>query len=375
MKFPFWDNQAAPGALKGARRDEVLEELCDRKQSCLLATAYLSIETRILDKTEGELHLRATMSQESARHTLNQQPLRIRFPWALTFYSGQTRLLGYQQDAQHRLFRMAIPEVLEPDEQREAFRLERVGRCQGAISTEDGAILRVSLENLSRLGAGVFFLDHIPAEGFRIGRSVSLSLALEEGPELQTEARLVHGQGQYLGLKFTNLPEQAAALGEWMAPRIEEAKRLWENRSEIRARAVQAAKPKSAPAGILFLSRDENLAERIAEMLEGIHPLRTASPNLISFREALSDPPLLILVDTAEADLEERHRLRGLFEAVAPTCPILVLGRGGDPDRWRSLASEIKANLFIEWNPNQSVFFRRLAQGLIRRHWKGILEL
>ena len=88
------------------------------------------------------------------------------------------------------------------------------------------------------------------------------------------------------------------------------------------------------------------------------------------FKEALEPPPLLLLVDTAGADGEERHRLRGLVEGQPPGCPILVLGRGGEPETWRPLVTDLKAHLYITWNPEQATFFRRLAQGLISRHEK-----
>ncbi len=370
MKLPFREPPRTQGTLQGSLRDEVLAELCTRRQACLLATPYLSFDSRVMEMVEGELRVRATMSREAARHVLGQQPLRLRFPWGLSFYGGLTRVLGYEQGDQRRTLRLAIPEALEPDEQREAYRLDRVGRCQGALGSQAGSLLRISLENISRLGAGVFCMEPIPAEGFQTGGRLSFALSLEQGPSLRLEARICHGQGQYLGLRFDPTPgaETAAQLQAWMEPRIEEARRRWENRSELRARAEQAARPKLPAQGVLLVTRDGGLASEVARALEGLHAVRSSPPVMGPFLEALEPPPLLLLVDTAGADGEERHRLRSLVEAHPPACPILVLGQGGAPEVWRPLVTDLKAHLYITWNPDQATFFRRLVQGLILRH-------
>jgi len=371
VKRPSRDHSKAHGNLEGFLKDEVLDELCTRRQSCLLATRYLSFESRMMEIVDGELRVRATMSREAARHALGQQPLRLRFPWGLAFYGGVTRVLGYEQGEQRRTLRLAIPECLEPDEQREAYRLERVGRCPGALASQTGTLLRISLENISVLGAGVFCLEPIPPEGFQPGRPLSISLSLEQGPSLRLEARVCHGQGQYLGLKFEPVPsgEIAGQLQEWMAPRIEEVRRHWENRAELRARAEQAARPKLPPQGILLVSRDSELIAQVARTLEGLQELRSTPPVMGPFKEALEPPPMLLLVDIAGADGEERHRLRTLLDVQPPGCPILLLGRGGDPETWRPLVTELKARLYLTWNPDQGAFFRRIVLGLIRKRW------
>ncbi len=202
MKLPFREFPRVSGALAGPFRDEVLAELCARRQACLLATPYLSFESRVMEIVGGELRVRATMSREAVKHALGQEPLKLRFPWGLAFYGGFTRVLGYEQGEQRRTLRLAIPASLEPDEQRGAYRLERVGRSQGALGSAAGSLLRISLENISLLGAGVFCMEPIPVEGFQTGRLLALALSLEQGPSLRLEARVCHGQGQYLGLKF-----------------------------------------------------------------------------------------------------------------------------------------------------------------------------
>ena len=58
-----------------------------------------------------------------------------------------------------------------------------------------------------------------------------------------------------------------------------------------------------------------------------------------------------------------------MLESVPPRCPVVVLGHGQDSAMGRQFATEMKAATYLDWNPQQELFFRRLVQGLIRRHW------
>ena len=157
-----------------------------------------------------------------------------------------------------------------------------------------------------------------------------------------------------------------------MAPRIAEAQRRWDDRAELRARAEQAARPKLPPAGVLLLSRNAALIAQVAAFLEDLQPVRSAPPVMTAFKEDLEAPPLLLLLDLVGADGEERHRIRSLLEAQPPGCPILVLGKDGRPDAWQPLAAELKARLYLKWDPSQAAFFRRVVQGVIERHWRQV---
>lgn len=360
-------NLNAADILRGEARQEALLDLCERKQRCLLTTPYLALESRFIERREQELRIKTQLGPDSARHTLGRQPFKIRFSWGLTMYAGQTRLLGYEQDEKGRYLRVEVPETLAPDEFRKALRLERPGRSSGAISSREGDILRVSLENVSEFGAAFFCQDPVPEIGFQAGRTLSLSIALERGPSLEAEAVVVHADGQNLGVRFLG-DRELAHLKAWMEPRLREQVRLWENRAEIRAQAIQAVQPKREPSGALLLSQDEALMEALQGALQELLPLRQSPPTVARFKEAMEQPPLLLVVECAQGSLEERHRLRNLLETKAPMCPVLVLGRGHG-ERSRLLAEELKATLHMEWNPAQGLFFRRLVQGLLRRHW------
>ena len=372
MKLPFQAEPSPPGAIVGPSLERVLDELCDRKQTVLLATPYLHHESRFLERNGRELKVRVSMSREAVRHSLGQQPLRLRFAWALSFYCGPTRILDYLQEEDRRCLLLELPSRLVQDEQRRAFRVEQVGQSQGALSSEDGTILKVSLESLSTQGASVFCMEAVPGEKFQAGRPLALSLTLEKGPALVCGARICHRSGQSLGLAFH--PPLAGTrfqdLAEWIAPREAEARRHWENRAELRARAIQQARPKAPPSGVLLMSSQEDLRTQVAAALEGLLPLRSVAPAVAPYKETLAEPPLLLLVDARNEGLEGRYRLRTILEALPVNAPVVVLGGGEAPESGRILAREMKGATYFEWNPEQGLFFRRLLQRLIQNHWK-----
>jgi len=368
LKRFFHEEGKPAGTIQGAALQDVLDELCDRKQTVLLATPYLHYESRFLEREGRELKVRATMSRDAVKHALAQHPVRLRFEWALTFFSGATRILRYVQEEDKRHLRIELPSELVVDEPRRALRIDRVSRISGALGSGDGTLLKVTLENLSPLGAGVFSLEAIPTEKFQTGRPLDLSLSLEAGFPFRSSAKICHGSGQSLGLVFQPplAGRELEKLTEWLAPKTAEARKRWENRAELRARAEQLARPRALPQGVLLLSARPELALQVAAVLEETLPFRSVAPAMAPFKEAMTDPPQLLLVDARTEGMEGRYRLRTLLEAVPVPAPVVVLGSAEDPEGGRLLAAELKAATYLEWNPQQGVFFRRLLQGLIQ---------
>jgi hypothetical protein len=371
MKLPFRDGHGHD-SLGGVALGDILEELCEGHQHVLLATPYLQFEARFLEHHFLELKLRVTVGRETVRHVLMPHPLRLRFSWGLRFHSVPTQILGYEQEEHQRILRVRSPEHLVPDEQRRAFRVQRVGHSSGAVSGGDGRIFRVSVENLSTLGAGLFALDSLSEEPLRPGHFLDVSLTLDQGPALNLHGRVCWVEGQSFGLAF-HPPVADGALEQltaWLEPRELETLERWENRAQLRAIADQAARPKKPPAGILLLSSNPVLKEQVTQVLGEIQSVRAVSPAMGPVQETRFQPPLLYLVDAGGADGEDRYRLRTLLEAIPLEAPVVVLGDGQDPAGVQQLSADLKAATQLDWNPQQDVFFRRLVRGLIRRHWK-----
>lgn len=353
-----------------AIRDGILEELCAGKLRVLLATPYFAVEARLLERRGDQLALRIPMSGEAIRNAVGSHPLRIRFPWDLTMYAGAIDIRGFEQEENRRTLLVSVPESLGMDERRGAWRTEQVGRSRGALGGGGSRIVRVSLENLSATGAGIFCLDPIAPDEFYSGRQVALEMALDRGPTISVKVRIAHGEGQSLGVAFPAEADLQDRLKAWVAPRRKEAQRGWDNRTATRAAAEASLKPKAAPNGVLLVTSDSGLGEAVSRFLEEDLVVRSCTAALGPLKKAIEEPPLLLLLDISGASLDARHRLRTLVEGLGLTCPVVVMGQGLAPDTLRSFATDLKAAWSYEWNPNQGAFFQRLVKGVIRRHWK-----
>ncbi len=366
--WPFGE-EVPPGAIQGAALNAVLLELGERKEHALLATPYLSVESRILEAGPGLLKLLSPFPKETAVRALKEQRLRLRVPWKLSMLAGPVVWDSFGQEDHRRWIQVGRPPWLAPDEQRAHLRCDSLGRSQFTLTTEDLIQLKGSLENLSLGGALLVLREQAPPGVLSPGRVVELGLRLDQGPTLKVRARLQHGDYPRIGFAFQSpSPEFGKALEPWLGPHLAEALRRWENRREMRAQAEAAAKARIVAAqaeGILIIG-SKLLAEEVGEGLDGTLPLKVGPAALAPLKRLLDRPPLAVILQVVKGDLEERYRLRGLWQTLGLSCPLVILGTG-QTGCAQEVAQELQADSSLQWDPGKARFLGRLVLGLIKR--------
>lgn len=366
--WPFGE-VVPPGALEGTALKAVLTELGERKEHALLATPYLSVESRVLEVGPETLKMVSPFPKETAQRTLGEQPLRLRVPWKLSMLSGPVFLNGFGQEDRRRWLLVEQPPWLIPDEQRAKSRCDLLGRSFFTVTTEELLQFRGSVENLSSGGALVMLKEQPPPGVFTPGRMVELGLSLDQGPALKVQVQLRHGDFPRVGLAFQSpSPEFLAALDAWLKPRLVESLRRWENRRELRAQAEAAAKARvvaSQAEGILVIG-SQLLAEEVADGMEGLGPLKVGPAAVAPLKRLLDRPPLAVILQVGKGDLEERYRLRGLWQTLGLACPLVVVGTG-QTGCAQEVAQELQADSSLQWDPGKARFLGRLVLGLIKR--------
>ncbi|HJV89514.1 MAG TPA: PilZ domain-containing protein [Holophagaceae bacterium] len=366
--WPFGE-EAPAAAIQGAALQAVMSELGERKEYALVATPYLSMESRILDVGPGTLKLLCPFPKDTAQRTLAGNPLRIRVPWKLTMLGGPVNWKAYGQEDRRRWIQVERPAWLAPDEQRAHTRCDQLGRTFFTLTTEDMLQFLGTVENLGQGGALVLLKEPAPPGVLTPGRSVELSLRLDQGPVVKTRAQIRHGDYPRLGVAFQSPdPEFLGHLETWLKPRLAEALRRWENRRELRAQAEAMARARVLAAqaeGILIIG-SQLLAEEVAEGLEGAGPIKVGPAAIAPLKALVARPPQAVILQVAKGDLEERYRLRGLWQTLGLDCPLVVVGTG-QTGCAQEVALELHADSSLQWDPGKARFLGRLVQGLIKR--------
>jgi len=350
---------------------DILVQACARRELLILATPYLRFESSFLALQGGELHIMATMTREDATFGLRGPELMIRFPDGLGFFEAHVEVLGLGMLDGRRTVRLSLPRSLTESDQRDSYRVERVGRVVVTYSTLKGDLLQGALVDISATGAKIHTQRDVDPAAMAPGTGILLSVPLSPDIQIETRAEVRHLGARTLGLAFRPaLPERMEQpLARWIFLRREEDRERLAQRLEVNDRA---SKPRpQGPTGILLVTSDPDLEGVLAEFLTPIQPLVRVPFTAQGVKDALAAGPPLAIFHVKGTGLDERRRLKALVELIQGRVPVLLLGTGVDGTTLFELSTEWKAASAIVWNLSRGLFLQRLAQGIIRRNSAG----
>lgn len=352
---------------------DILSKACGRRELLILATPFLRFESSFVALEGNELHVLATMSREDAVYGLRTPDLKLRFPYGLGFYEAAVASIGLGIHEGRRTIRVSIPKVIRENDQRVAYRVERVGRVPVTFSTPKTNLHTAGLVDISTTGAQLHAQRDIPAAELKTGERLVLDIPLSDQISIHSGATVRHLAGRRIGVQFTpKLPEDIEEpLSRWVFLR----------REEERERAARRLETASGPelrmgilvpeTGIVLASSDASLETSLREALQDVRPLVRLAPAAQELKEALLCKPSLLIFHVEGAGLDERRRMKALCEIVQRKAPILLLGTHVDGATLFECSNEWKASSAMVWNPERALFFQRLVQGILRRHAAG----
>ncbi len=348
---------------------ELLAQACTRRELVILATPYLRFESSFVAIEGKELHVLATMDRDDAVYGLNTGALKMRFPLGLGFLEASVQMLGLGLQDGRRTVRLTLPKVLQENDQRVAYRVERIGRVEATFSTPKSDLFTATLLDLSVTGARIHAHRDLPEGSLHAGDQILVTIPVNEEIRIQTSALVRHLRGRTVGIQYQAQlgPSLQEPLSRWVFLRREE------ERDRLARRMELALRPGSPAAGlpelsILLISADPDLEHDLNAALDGIRTLVRLAPAAQSLKEALLSKPSLAIFHVGGAGLDERRRLKTLMEIAQRKVPTLLLGTALDGAALFELAGEWKASSAISWNPERGPFLQRLVRGMIRRH-------
>lgn len=353
---------------------EIFQRACDRRELLILVTPYLRFESSFVRVDGSEFHVVATMGQEDATFGLRSAGLKIRFPHGVSFLEAPTEMKGFGMYDGRRTLRLRIPDLLQEEDHRGSYRVDRVGRIPVTFSTPKYDLIVGTLVNVSTTGARIYSSRDFMEGELEPGQEMAVTIQVTDSIRINTKVKLRHVQGRTFGVEYRpQLDEQVLhPLSRWVFEKREE------DLERIAQRGVETATPAGAikvvtsrPAGLVLVSGDAVLEETLQGLLGGLQPLKRVPPTMAALKDALNLRPALVLYHLPSLSLDERRRLKPMVESIQGRVPFLLLGTGLEGGALLELGTELKAAVSIVFNPERGTFFQRLVQGVLRRTYEG----
>ena len=358
---------------KAAQIREILQEACARREMLILVTPYLRFETSFVGLDSDALHVLATMSREDAVYGLKSPGLKIRFPHGLGFFEAGVEMKGLGLFGQRRTLKLSFPASLQENDQRVAFRVERVGRVAVTFSTPRPDLYSATLSDISVTGARIHCQEDLPSAKLDVGDTLAITIPLVDALNINGHAVVRHMRGRSFGVEFQPpLPQDVLEpLSRWVFQQREDERERLARRLELGLEGARPAGPTLPARGILLISSDEGLEAQLREGLPASHPYARIAPTAQAVRESLLSQPALAILHLRALNLDERRRTKALAEILQGRCPVLLLATEVEGAILYELCTEWRASSALVWSPQRSAFFQRLVQGIIRRHQDG----
>lgn len=354
----------------------ICKRACERRELLILVTPYLRFESSFLRLEAAELHVSATMGREDAMYGLRIASLRMRFPHRVSFLEAATELKGFGMSDGRRTLRLALPAMMQEEDHRESYRVDRLGRVPVTFSTPRFDLVIGTLVDISTTGARIFSTRDFLEGELQAGEAMAITIQLTEDIRINTKVKLRHVRGRTFGVEYRPQLDDSILnpLSRWIFEKREE------DLERISRRGVESAGPApaapgrvltTAPSGLVLVSADAALESSLQELLGGFQPVKRIGMNMSALKEAFAQNPALVFFHLSNLGLDERRRLKPMSEVVQGRVPFVLLGTGVEGGSLLELGSELKATVSIVFNPERPTFFQRLIQGVLRRTYEG----
>lgn len=345
---------------------DALQAACARQEALILVTPYLRFHSNFLRLDSDAFHAAVTMSREEATFGLRSPDLKVRFPYRLHFLEAPVHLLGFGMIAGKPTLRLSIPEDLWEGEQRNGYRVDRVGRVPVTFSNRKYDLLSGTLVNISTGGARIRSLKEFEAGEVAMGDSIAITIPLTETIRFDTRARVRYVADKEVGVEFTPGLEEGTLtlLSRWVFLKREED--LVRQATRLSEEVVQSDGYESG--GLVLVSTDVALEEKLAQLLEGLPALVRVPPTSQALKSAVSEASRLVFLHMPTIGLDERKRLKTFAELLGGKVPFMILGPEGDTTVLFEMGNDLKAAGVFTIGPKPSALFRRMVEGILRRH-------
>jgi hypothetical protein len=349
---------------------EALRHACDRGELLLLVTPYLRFESNFLRLDQEDLWVTALMSREDALFGLRSPDLRIRFPFGHQFFEAATRLRSLGSVRGRNALALAIPDIMNVDDYRASYRVERVGRLMATFSSRRFDLLMANVVNISTSGVRIYAQGDFEDGDVLVDDIIHIALTVTPEIDINCKAKVRFVKDRVLGLEFRPRPDGPLldAFSRWVFQKQEEEFQLHSAKEEAGKEPSKVAAPR-AMATLVLVGGDPELEERLRGMLTDLPPLDRVPPGSQTMKDLAASARSLVILHVPSLAMEDRKRARILLETLGGRVPFVLLGTGVDSAGLAELAAETRAVAAYNLGQASTGFFPRLLQGILRKHF------
>jgi len=350
---------------------EALRHVCDRGELLLLVTPYVRFESNFLRLDQDAVQVTALMSREDAMFGLRSPDLRMRFPYGHKFFEAGTKLQGIGMTRGRQSLTLAIPALVQEDDYRGAYRVERVGRMVATFSSRKYELLMANVVNISTTGVRIFSQRDFEDGEVLVDDLVHIAVSVTPEIKINCKAKVRFVKERILGLEFRPLLDGPLLddFARWVFQKQEEELVLAAGRARNEEGEAPGSEPGSQPEvqTMVLVSSSEELELRLREMLKDFTTLSRVPPSTQAMKDLAGRTSTLVLFHAAGLSFEERKRMRILLDALGGKVPFVLLGTDVDSGALFELGNELKAVNAYQLGPTSTGFFPRLLRGILRK--------
>jgi len=344
---------------------QIFEVACAKRATLIFVTPYLRFESHFVHLNANEIHVRVSTGKGDAFNTLRSMDIKIRFPYKYNFLEAPANILGFGLHDGVKTLMLDMPKDLYENDDRKAFRLDRVGNIIVTLTTQLNEIITTSLMDISTTGA------KLSSKGgqvnIKIGDKILMSIPLKV-VTIHTGAMVRHLSAKAFGVEFMpKLPSPMLdPLSDWIFKKQEEAKgKLGEGETEGTPGEVEEGK-------VLVVTSDEDLEKTLRKLLVDERLVFFHSePNQASLDIMLAKMPHMVILHLPSDSAPAKQRMKTLAAMVPVDVPMLLLGTDIDSGELFELGKEWRAASSIAWAKERWILAQRLVVGMVRKHFGG----
>jgi len=351
---------------------EALRHVCERGELLLLVTPYIRFESNFLRLEQDAVHVSALMSREDAMFGLRSPDLRIRFPFGHQFFEAPTRLLGIGLAGGRQSLSLSLPKVMNVDDYRASYRVERVGRLTATFSSRKFELLMANVVNISTSGVRIFSHREFEYNEVLVDDLIHIAISITPELNLNCKAKVRFVKDRILGLEFRPRPDGDLldVFARWVFQKQEEEVVFQATRGEVEAREKAepgVARPE-AP-GLVLVGGDGGLESRLRDLLKDLATLHRVPATTQAMKDLAAAGRTLALYHVVGMSMDERKRMKILLETLSGRVPFVLLATDVESGALFELGNEVKATSVYVLGATATSFFPRLLGGILRKHF------